>query len=714
MLEGRAVVTQDGFLTVQGGGEAGVLQLYSVTGEYSSTIMFGAALYDVAPLSTTPPSSLILAGENGRLVLYRYRGTTRTPTTDAELIWSGSLPGPGRLLGALRDSSGAPKLHGIIGDSGCVVLNDTGRLRWSRRSAVIDAMVVDNGYTLLLLERDDAILTLRLLDASSGREQNRVDVNVAASGVVVASLLRTDRPLVAVAGTQPRDTALAVDALTLAGRGGIALHGLPIGVVAGERNGVSTPLCITATAEGVRGIWIEEGDEHAAEPVEWPFETPALHALEFDGAIAIVAHDSAALYDRTLSPLGAIAAPHGLTRIERLANGQLLLVGRERSAIVSLPIPPTWLERYWPRVVVGTILLLTLGIVVAAIRRDRHTRTLHDNLVRLPDAFGVMTVDGRRRIRSINATARRLLGAPEGMPLGKDIRSAIGDEFAPILLPRLRTLIEEGTPFIERFEIEKTEPLVVMVRGRALVRRGGGTAGVLLLVEDVTESVRRENLVNWASVAHHIAHEMKTPLGAVALTAETLHERLRETGIEGDMLRATRRILRQAGRLRSIVSDLLTIARADSLRPVDADLALLLGSIVDELGESIPPSVTVSLRTEGANFRLPLDVEQMTSALRNLLDNAWQAIGPRDDGHVDLVLSDEGSYLQLVVADNGVGMTQETQANLFRPFYTLKHGGSGIGTVIIKRVIEGHGGTISVQSAPGQGTRFIVTLRRKE
>jgi two-component system nitrogen regulation sensor histidine kinase NtrY len=299
------------------------------------------------------------------------------------------------------------------------------------------------------------------------------------------------------------------------------------------------------------------------------------------------------------------------------------------------------------------------------------------------------------------------------IPMGRHVREYLtDDDFRPVI-ESLRKLFSSSVPF--ELRIDKTMAVgsrSYSFRGRPMFGRYGFTAGFLLLVDDVTETIAQERLVNWASVAHHIAHEMKTPLGTVRVTAEMLRDRLGSNGGDHDELRATTRIIRQSERLRSIVDDLLTVARTESLRKIGADLGLLLPSLTSDYLEYLPPGVELKLTIEGDDFHCHIDVAQVTVALRNLLDNARHAIGGHAGGRIDLAMRSDDSMITITVADNGVGMGPETLAKLFQPFYTEREGGSGIGTIIIKRVIEGHGGTIDVSSKVGVGTVFTVTLPR--
>ncbi|MCE7935397.1 MAG: ATP-binding protein [Chlorobi bacterium CHB2] len=107
-----------------------------------------------------------------------------------------------------------------------------------------------------------------------------------------------------------------------------------------------------------------------------------------------------------------------------------------------------------------------------------------------------------------------------------------------------------------------------------------------------------------------------------------------------------------------------------------------------------------------------IDVPQLTVAVRNVIDNAWQAIGSRADGLIQVRVREAADSLAIEISDNGIGMSQGTMEQLFQPFYTERPGGSGIGTVILKRVVEGHGGSVQVESRQGHGSRFILQLPR--
>jgi signal transduction histidine kinase len=94
----------------------------------------------------------------------------------------------------------------------------------------------------------------------------------------------------------------------------------------------------------------------------------------------------------------------------------------------------------------------------------------------------------------------------------------------------------------------------------------------------------------------------------------------------------------------------------------------------------------------------------------NLLHNARDSMPPHDGGEVVVRLEARQGAVSIVVEDTGRGMDEATRRQLFRPFFTTRHGGTGLGLAIVKRIVEEHRGAVHVDSRPGEGSRFTITL----
>ncbi|WP_435009449.1 sensor histidine kinase [Tundrisphaera lichenicola] len=214
-----------------------------------------------------------------------------------------------------------------------------------------------------------------------------------------------------------------------------------------------------------------------------------------------------------------------------------------------------------------------------------------------------------------------------------------------------------------------------------------------------------------AQLAGGLAHEIKNPLSTMSLNLDLLVEDFRgaETTRDKRVLQKLERVRRETDRLQDIVEDFLRFAKVQDLTTVPTDL----NAVVDDLRDFCEPQAVgqgVLIRTQyDPDLPLvPLDVDLFKQALWNLIRNAQHAMP--DGGELILQTRLEGDCSVLDVTDTGVGMSEEVASRVFDTFYSTRPGGSGLGLPTTRKVVEAHGGSISLQSAPGQGSRFTIRL----
>ena len=208
------------------------------------------------------------------------------------------------------------------------------------------------------------------------------------------------------------------------------------------------------------------------------------------------------------------------------------------------------------------------------------------------------------------------------------------------------------------------------------------------------------------------SHELRTPLTSVRGFAE-----LYQKGMAPDADMVIRKIDEESARMQLLVEDLLALTRAEGARlnkkPVD--MLELITSVAGSLAAAFPDRV---LRINHDCTRLPVvhgDPDRLYQVMTNLITNAFKHAGP--EAEVTVTLRDHLDRLSIDVTDNGVGMSQEDAARIFDRFYRADTsrtrgtgGGSGLGLAIAKSLVEQHDGTISVESAPGKGATFTISL----
>lgn len=240
-----------------------------------------------------------------------------------------------------------------------------------------------------------------------------------------------------------------------------------------------------------------------------------------------------------------------------------------------------------------------------------------------------------------------------------------------------------------------------------------GNGFVILTLEDRTEA-RRLDETRRDFVAN-ISHELKTPIGAIGLLAETLQ------GATDDPVAVHKfaaSLQREANRLGHIVQEIIELSRLQSATYI-ADSGLV------NLNEVISDAIDrVQIAAESKQMKIVSDTteqvfvtgnyEQLAIAVTNLIENAINYSDP--NGQVGVALRKNSDIAEVVVTDSGVGIALEDQARIFERFYRVdpsrsrETGGTGLGLAIVKHIALNHGGEISVFSKPGLGSTFTLTL----
>lgn len=216
-----------------------------------------------------------------------------------------------------------------------------------------------------------------------------------------------------------------------------------------------------------------------------------------------------------------------------------------------------------------------------------------------------------------------------------------------------------------------------------------------------------ERLAAIGRMAAHITHEIRNPLSSIGLNVELLGDELGEG--EGDAVDLIASIQRELERLKGITEDYLRLARTPN--PVKAPLLLseLVGEILDFLGlELAGSSVEALWRDEAPDAIIAGDAGQLRQAFINLIRNAREAMPM--GGRLELGLRVKSGELELQIADEGEGISEEAQAHLFDLFYTTRERGTGLGLPLTRQIIESHGGRLSVEAREPKGTRFILAF----
>jgi PAS domain S-box-containing protein len=330
-------------------------------------------------------------------------------------------------------------------------------------------------------------------------------------------------------------------------------------------------------------------------------------------------------------------------------------------------------------------------------------------LRRIVDAAkdGILTTDGGGLITSANPAVEALFGQPVSALYGRPVAVVLpGLQLGGAATGRgpggaeLEGVRQDGS----RFPVELSVSTVASDGGRAFV----------VIARDVTERRAIDRMKD--EFVATVSHELRTPLTALRGHVELVLE-----GDGGPVTELQRRFLQvatqSADRLGALINDLLDVAKIEAGRVQLRKELIDLGGVLREVSATFRIEAT----RHGLGFREELadlppvvgDRDRLIQVFGNLVSNA---IKYTRAGEVGVSAQPTYGAVEVVVHDTGVGMTPEEQRQLFTKFFRSRDragpdpGGTGLGLVIVKGIVEGHGGTLAVESAPGAGTRVRVGL----
>ncbi|HZQ86548.1 MAG TPA: ATP-binding protein, partial [Acidimicrobiales bacterium] len=217
--------------------------------------------------------------------------------------------------------------------------------------------------------------------------------------------------------------------------------------------------------------------------------------------------------------------------------------------------------------------------------------------------------------------------------------------------------------------------------------------------------VRSERLAAVGQLASAVGHELRNPLGVISNSLYLLRGATADSGDER-MQRHLGTAEREVSAATLIISDLLDFARGRDPIVASVDVAPL----VDEALEVAPPpdGITVNREVGSSLPAVAADRDQLRQVLLNLITNGYDAM--TQGGVLSIATSSTDGRVSIRVSDQGEGMSEDTRRHLFEPFFTTKARGVGLGLAVTQRIVGAHGGTIAVDSQPGAGATFTLSL----
>jgi len=336
-----------------------------------------------------------------------------------------------------------------------------------------------------------------------------------------------------------------------------------------------------------------------------------------------------------------------------------------------------------------------------------HLESLLANL-----SAGVLAFDDALRLRSANRSAHDILGLDCGPLIGRELGAwdALDQSLAPLsqAIRTAFTALERGQweQQVEREARDGTQ--VLLLRGSPLPT--GAETGYVVVFDDVTHLLQAQRDAAWAEVARRLAHEIRNPLTPIQLSAERVELKLapKLAQADADMLtRSTRTIVNQVAALKRMVDAFSQYARKPEPSLQELDLNALVREVLtlyESLGSSMDVRLADSLPTVIG------DAVQLRQVVHNLLQNAQDALADTKEPRIVVESDRRGEAVRFSITDNGSGFPENLMKRVFEPYVTTKPKGTGLGLVIVKKIVEEHGGEVSIANAAPRGATVTITL----
>lgn len=345
---------------------------------------------------------------------------------------------------------------------------------------------------------------------------------------------------------------------------------------------------------------------------------------------------------------------------------------------------------------------------------------------------GVLLVSRNGNIEDLNAEACRIFGVSAEAIRGQSIERLI--EPGRAIVDLAHRVIQTGQPVVQAEVVYEhrsgksftsdvsVSPLHAM---RSEWDGAGDLDGVVVVIRDrtITNSLREivaheKQLASYGQIASGIAHEVKNPLGGIRGAAELIE---RWTGDDRSH-RAASMIVREVDRISHLVDELMVFARNDELAAAPTNLHQVLDSVIEVVRlDPISKGIGIERAYDPSIPDITADAARLEQVFLNLVRNALQATHA-GAGHVQITTRmtlderltghDQTSIptVQVVVNDNGDGISPEVMDRLATPFFTTRENGTGLGLAVSRHWVTQHRGTLTITSPPGEGTTVRVNL----
>jgi len=340
-------------------------------------------------------------------------------------------------------------------------------------------------------------------------------------------------------------------------------------------------------------------------------------------------------------------------------------------------------------------------------------QALNENIVESINS-GLVTTDLDGRITFVNPGACAITGYDKNALVGRCANDVFGFEKAFLSKIHRMLGIERRFRFEKPFQTPSGGERFLGIAVSVLKDRAKNALGFIFIFQDLTEinalerQVRlKDRMAALGEMAAGMAHELRNPLASISGSVQVLRSELRPSA---DQLELMDIILRESQRLDQTIREFLVFAKPGHFSPERTDVVRLLQDAAKLLRNSsqFRSGCEVEIVSSSPEIWCEVDVNRIKQVFWNLATNAVKAMP--SGGALRIEVSGRAESLEIVFRDDGIGMSEEEIERYFQPFRGNFREGTGLGAAIVYRIVEEHGGTVTVRSRPAEGTEVRVSL----
>lgn len=382
-------------------------------------------------------------------------------------------------------------------------------------------------------------------------------------------------------------------------------------------------------------------------------------------------------------------------------DNYLILASSNTSLVFNITDNPFWLlNRQISNTYRFAVPIILIVIIFVLFRKYRNQKRLLDAIIDLPSSGVVFIINRAGRLIKVNEGGKLVLDISDNIQIGKQFNYYCKSEQAKQIAEIVDRGLSSRASFQQKINIIiDNNPRELFCSLIPLRNIAGRFIGVVITGVDITEELERQMLISWAQ----LAHDMQTNLSTIRLNAEQISTH------NDEELQRRNKIIYQVNILIQRVRDIVTVGRTDKLEKITVNSIDFCTEIRNEFDDNLFSKIQFKMNLTDFNFIC--DKPKLSRAVRNAVENAIKSMKNKG-GLVTISCNKDIHNIIISIKDTGIGMDEATKNKIFTPFFSTarKEGGSGIGTMIMQRVIDLHGGKLIIESKLGVGTEIIFQI----